>query len=164
MDAVRGNVCATIKYDAAGNRQWLACYPSESNSYGGSLALDTMGNVYVGLYSDGEDRLVKYVQTGDVREQSPSPGRAPWLQAFPNPFSSAVSLRYSHSGIEPVNLKIIDVTGREIRRLVAGSEPAGEHCISWDARTEAGWRARPGVYFCLFTTGSTTLTRKLLLQ
>jgi hypothetical protein len=47
------------------------------------------------------------------------------LQIAPNPFSGAVTITYSLLQPGPVTLELRDITGRVVRMLVSGNEPAG---------------------------------------
>jgi hypothetical protein len=53
---------ATIKYDADGNQQWVACYdgPANRNDVAYAIALDNAGGVYVTGYSRGSGSGLDY--------------------------------------------------------------------------------------------------------
>lgn len=98
-----------------------------------------------------------------VEEAAPSPGclLAP---ASPNPFAHSTRITYTipESG-GPVNLRILDVSGRLVRTLMEGSRPAGIHTVSWDGRNEAGASVGNGLYFYEMTFEGHTETRRLVL-
>jgi uncharacterized repeat protein (TIGR01451 family) len=67
----------------------------------------------------------------------------------PNPFSGSTSFAYSVSGSEDaaVDITVFDVAGRQIRKLVSGTEKAGVHIVTWDGTSDGGTRVNRGVYF-----------------
>lgn len=72
LDPVNDLDFATLKYDAAGNRQWIATYDGAAHSYDEARALvvDAAGNAYVtGTTTDPESRAdyltIKYTPTGN---------------------------------------------------------------------------------------------------
>jgi hypothetical protein len=85
---------------------------------------------------------------------------------FPNPFSSSTRIEYrvpaSASGGEAVTLSIYDLSGREVRTLVHGFQPAGAYTASWDGTDAAGRPVTAGIYFYRLRAGKETLTRKLV--
>lgn len=65
------------------------------------------------------------------------------LSSYPNPFNggSRIAYRIPGNAACQVNLRVIDVLGREVDRLVAGTQEPGEHVVVFDARGRAS-----GVY------------------
>jgi flagellar hook assembly protein FlgD len=61
-----------------------------------------------------------------------------------------------------VRLGIYDVTGREVRRLVDGTLPAGLHQVEWAGFQADGTRMASGVYFCRLESGGETATRRVI--
>ncbi len=65
---------------------------------------------------------------------------------FPNPARGPVELSYELGGSNvPVELAILSVGGRLVRRLEA-NEDTGEHSLIWDGTDEGGVRVASGVY------------------
>ncbi len=52
---------------------------------------------------------------------------------YPNPFNPATNIRYDLPEAAHVFLAIYDVQGREIKRLLDGTQSAGYHTVTWDA-------------------------------
>ncbi|HEU4930159.1 MAG TPA: choice-of-anchor D domain-containing protein, partial [Candidatus Krumholzibacteria bacterium] len=52
----------------------------------------------------------------------------------PNPFNPTTTIAYDLPRGVQVSLTIYDVHGREVRQLVNGTQPAGNHSIVWDGR------------------------------
>jgi glucuronoarabinoxylan endo-1,4-beta-xylanase len=57
-----------------------------------------------------------------------------------------------------IRLSVIDLTGHEVAVIVNGTEPPGEHEVTFDASDLAS-----GVYLCRLRAGSNVQTRKMLL-
>lgn len=62
-----------VKYDSAGNQAWVTTYnsPANRNDYLRDLQIDSLGNIYVTGYSEGENNFdcatVKYNSSGNQR-------------------------------------------------------------------------------------------------
>ncbi len=85
----------------------------------------------------------------------------------PNPFApgagGVVRLRFVLPAPAPVRLEVVDVSGRRIATLGAGTYGQGEHTATWDGRGDDGTLARPGLYLVRFTAHGQALTRRLTL-
>jgi hypothetical protein len=78
--------------------------------------------------------------------------------AVPNPFNPITRIGYVLPKEDFVRLSVFDVKGRMVEQLVAGTQPAGEHIVEWDAGQHAS-----GIYFYRLTAGDQTLTKKMVL-
>lgn len=56
--------------------------------------------------------------------------------------------------LREVRIEILDVTGRRVRRLMAGTLAGGSYRVEWDRTDDAGRRLRPGVYHVRLLAGS----------
>ena len=79
-------------------------------------------------------------------------------QNFPNPFNPWTTIRYNLSSAGHVTLRVYDVLGREVARLVDEDKAAG----TWSVVLN-GENLSSGVYFYRLTTGTYAETRKLVL-
>ncbi len=78
----------------------------------------------------------------------------------PNPLSFSVGrgeatlrLRLSAAGAQaPIRLDVLDLTGRLVRNVVAGTLPSGVNALTWDGRDRDGHRVSAGVYYARLTT------------
>ena len=80
----------------------------------------------------------------------------------PNPALSATTLRFSLSRDATVRLALYDASGRRVRELISGTQPAGAHAIGWDFRDAHGESIGAGVYFARLDVGARSLTRKVI--
>ena len=84
--------------------------------------------------------------------------------AAPNPFRQTTRFVYyvGDTGGQTVELGIVDLSGRRIRKLVSATLSQGPHEVIWDGRDDAGRSVNNGVYFVHGRVGvdrvSSTLT------
>ncbi len=80
-------------------------------------------------------------------------------QNYPNPFNPSTTIRFQLSKASPVSIKIFDITGREIERIVKGEMvQAGTHEVKFDASKYAS-----GVYFYSLEADNFKETKKMML-
>lgn len=82
----------------------------------------------------------------------------PW----PSPTRGAVMLRYALVLAGRVQLELIDATGRRVRVLRSGDEPAGSHETVWDGRDDAGREVAAGMYFACLRAGDTFSVQRVV--
>jgi hypothetical protein len=65
------------------------------------------------------------------------------LQNYPNPFNPRTAISYQLLANSFVDLRVYDVLGREVARLVDGPQAAGTHTVHWNAGSIPS-----GTYIC----------------
>jgi len=83
---------------------------------------------------------------------------------IPNPSASGAMVRYDLPRPALVELRIYDVTGVLVRRLVEGAQPAGYQRAYWNGRDERGRTVAPGVYYCRFKADDFLATHKMVVR
>lgn len=68
-------------------------------------------------------------------------------QNFPNPFNPETTVRFDLPEAGAVTIQVMDVSGRQVRQLLAGEIPAGSHRLIWNGQNNDGLPAESGVYF-----------------
>ena len=68
-------------------------------------------------------------------------------ESYPNPFNGTTTIDYTLPITGNVELKIYDLSGREIRSLVRGNKNSGLHSVKWDGKTSDGIDVSSGIYF-----------------
>jgi hypothetical protein len=99
-------------------------------------------------------------------ERRESNGAAPAIFAQPNPSGGLTTIHYAvPSGyVGPVQLQIVDVSGRLVRSLVDKGQRGGEYQVTWDGLDDNGRAMSDGVYFAKIMTSEQTTAGKLVLQ
>ncbi len=133
------------------NYVWHGVYfTTDGGSSWTSVGLDSIAvialvpsgdSIYAVTYYDG---LYTLTRTGalSVRQMSNTPASFALFQNYPNPFNPSTAISYQLSAVSRVTLKIYDVLGREVAKLVDGLQTSGIHSVTFDASRYAS-----GVYF-----------------
>jgi len=79
-------------------------------------------------------------------------------QNYPNPFNPETTIEYTLAETEFVSLKVFDLLGKQVTKLVSGQFEKGKHQITWNAENFSS-----GIYFYTIEAGSFKQTRKLVL-
>lgn len=74
------------------------------------------------------------------------------LEAAPDPFGPATTIRFSNSSDGPVDLWVSDSQGRRVRSLFHGVRAPGAIEVVWDGRSDSGRALFSGAYFCVLET------------
>lgn len=81
----------------------------------------------------------------------------------PSPFSNRTSIGYTVPEAQAVHLGIYDLSGRLVRTLVSGHQPAGHYTARWDGYGRNGDRVASGIYFVRYASGDLETEQKLIL-
>lgn len=116
------------------------------------------GELYLAFWNDG---AVKMTYDGDAATSIAStnlPITVRLYPNYPNPFNPVTHLRFDLPAPDRVRIDVFDVLGRRVRQLTDAAYTAGTHTVSFDASGLAS-----GVYLYRLSTGSRTVTRRMLL-
>jgi hypothetical protein len=120
-----------------------------------SLAIGGNGRLFAGT----QNGVYRSVQTTlDVEEVAEVPASFKLMQNYPNPFNPSTTIEYSLPQRSTVEIKVLDVLGREVATLLNEEKPAGVYTVQWDAKDVAS-----GVYFYRMQASEFVQVRKLLL-
>jgi hypothetical protein len=70
-------------------------------------------------------------------------------QNYPNPFNPSTTVRYRLPERAQIRVRILNILGEEVARLVDDVQDAGERTARWDAGSFPS-----GVYFCQVVAGT----------
>jgi WD40 repeat protein len=85
------------------------------------------------------------------------------LQNYPNPFNPTTTIPYQIYESGPVGLKILNLSGQEIRTLVQQIQPAGAYSVEWNGTDNFGTPVSSGIYLYQIQTPKSVQTRKLMI-
>jgi len=79
-------------------------------------------------------------------------------QNYPNPFNPVTTIEYALTKAADVEIKVFDVTGKEVTTLVKGKNSAGNHTVTFDAKDLSS-----GLYVYTIKSAGHTSSKKMLL-
>jgi beta-glucanase (GH16 family) len=83
---------------------------------------------------------------------------------YPNPFNPVTTISYEMPSAGTVDLSVYDVSGRLVKRLVAGEVAgAGRHAVTWDGTNDAGRAVATGVYLCRLEANGHARTQMMVM-
>jgi len=83
-------------------------------------------------------------------------------QNYPNPFNAGTRIEFSLPKREDVKLSVFSVLGQLIATLIDGQMEPGPHSLLWNGIRADGYAAPSGAYFYRLATGSSSVTRKMI--
>ena len=122
-----------------------------------ALCVDPSGYLFAGTAGSGIYRTLQ----STVTSVAPSPVNPETFileQNYPNPFNPTTAISYQLAANSFVTLRIFDVLGREVAKLVNEQQAAGTHDVRWDA---SGMPS--GMYLYRITAGNFDSARKMVL-
>ncbi len=101
-------------------------------------------------------------------EYNPVPDLTRLLQNYPNPFNPETWIPFELSQDAEVSITIYDVSGKLVRTIEVGFQPAGIYSSQakaayWDGKTETGETVASGVYFYQIQIGDYSQTRRMVI-
>ncbi len=108
--------------------------------------------------ADPTQMNVIQLQLTDADELSNTPTDWTLSDNLPNPFSHETKFILELQKVKHVDIRVYDVSGNEIQKLVSDHLSVGIHSIEWQARNYT-----PGIYLLKAIIGGMTTTRKMIL-
>jgi hypothetical protein len=78
---------------------------------------------------------------------------------YPNPFNPVTTISYSIPVSGNVELKVFDITGREVATLVSSFQNAGTYAVAWDGSANAS-----GIYLYRLSVGGLSYAGRMVLM
>lgn len=159
----------TIKYNSTGNLVWEKRYNGLGIPYMSDVAytisVDKKGSAIISGNSELSNNhsgivTIKYSSVTNIFNNNLKNENLEYslFQNYPNPFNPITTISYDIPNDENVNIKVFDLTGREIQTLVNEMKQSGKYKIIFDGSNLAS-----GVYFYKIEAGSFVKTRRMLL-
>ncbi|KUG24741.1 hypothetical protein ASZ90_005445 [hydrocarbon metagenome] len=104
---------------------------------------------------------VKVSIVTDVQEELPA--EYSLYQNYPNPFNPSTTIEFSLKQRGDVTIKIYNMLGQEVRRLLAGQLESGNHRVIWDGMNDAGMKLSSGTYIYKMISGEFVQSKKMIL-
>jgi hypothetical protein len=105
---------------------------------------------------------LQVLQAGPVGVPDPTVSAGiSFARPSPNPARGSVALRYALPRESNVRLGIYDASGRRVRELASGTQPAGAHATAWDLRDETGRAVGAGLYFARLEAAGQVVVEKV---
>ncbi len=127
-----------LAFSPDGNTAYVTCF-------GASNYPIIQKFVRVGTSVEGKESNWAYVETFQLH------------QNYPNPFNPQTTIPFDLQKTGPVQVRVYDMTGREVATLVDKVMPAGSHNLTFDAHGLA-----TGTYYYRLMFDGQTLTKRML--
>jgi len=99
-------------------------------------------------------------------DQTSVPGSSTMLVSMgihPNPCNPRTTVTFALLRDAQVSVELFTVGGRRVSVLASGYFEAGDHTLKWDGLDGSGHTLSSGVYLVRLNTGTTELTKKVVL-
>ena len=86
------------------------------------------------------------------------------MQNYPNPFNPATLINYQLTSAGSVKIKIYNILGQMVKKLVDAFQNAGEYSIMWNATDDSNNPVSSGIYFYRLETDKGCFQKKMILM
>jgi hypothetical protein len=86
------------------------------------------------------------------------------MGAYPNPFSDQTQISFTLGAQQNVQIRVLDINGREVANVFNGVKPAGNHMVRWSGVDARGAACENGFYVVQLITEDALGATKLVLQ
>ncbi|MEA3475754.1 MAG: FlgD immunoglobulin-like domain containing protein [Candidatus Cloacimonadota bacterium] len=160
-----------IKADSSGNKLWDKTFGGSSYDYGRSVQQTNDGGYIVtgitSSYGAGNEDVYLIKTDGDgfvnIDNEPLVTNNYLFLQNYPNPFKTETTIRFSLKGPSHVELKIYNIKGQLVKKLVDCQQMSGKHSVVWDGSDENGKAVSNEIYLYRLHSNGASETRKMLL-
>ena len=83
-------------------------------------------------------------------------------QNYPNPFNPETMIQLTVSEAAHVTIRIFNIVGQEVRRLVDANKPAGTYQFIWNGKDNTGREVSSGVYMYQATQDEQVQMRRMI--
>lgn len=135
----------------------------ESGALGVAVTED---QVYVAAHEDGLYVLASQCEaTGGVATDSHPAAVETRLTTSPNPAWGGVVLRFAPPDAGPIEVRIHDINGRQVRSFSAEATVSGPETLAWDGRDNLGRLVPAGLYLVRVSSDrGSAVTRQVIVR
>ena len=153
---VLGGARDTIWYSSNFGDNWVPLTtPLKGNSNITEIKRDNDNQLYLGTYAEG---LLELDIITSIEDENSIVSNYHLAQNYPNPFNPITKIKYSIPKSELVQIKVYDILGKEVKKILNEYTQAGTYEIEFNARNLPS-----GVYFYKMISGSYSDTKKMIL-
>lgn len=117
-----------------------------------------------GIYFDDLGLYYSYTISGvETVSSVPAASRASLQKVYPNPFNPTTTIEFSVPKPGPVSIRIYDLQGRTVAKLVNDTMTPGVYRIRWDGKAGDGRELSSGVYFALLEASKSRDSARLMM-
>ena len=149
------------KYLAAASKQTNIMLTGQSGTInmGSNIWKLICSSGYAATYLSQNEILSDTIHPiGVIQNNSNIPGKFVLMQNYPNPFNPETTINFDLPANSFVELKIYDISGKEIAVPHSGNLTAGSYVLKW-----SGAGIPSGVYFYRIQAENYTDTKKMIL-
>gem|GEM_PF-889316 len=163
----QGSDVVTLRINNNGEFKWHKIFSSispSSSDEGHSIAIDTQSNILVGGFSGTTPSTVdmiaiKYSQSTNINSITTNIDDFKLFQNYPNPFNPVTTISFTINNKANYELKIFDITGKQLVTILNKQLNSGSYNVSWDASAYPS-----GIYFYgLYKDGEKFDMKKMIL-
>ncbi len=86
------------------------------------------------------------------------------MTAYPNPFADQTQVSFTLEQAQNVQIRVLDLNGREVANLGSGMRAAGHHMVRWNGDSNTGGQCKSGIYIVQLITDSAVGAAKVMIQ
>jgi hypothetical protein len=121
---------------------------------------ETVYDTHLVTYDDGTNPWKRNV--GDNPTTTEIPETYHLSQNYPNPFNPSTTIKYQIPEAAHVTIRIYNLLGKEVTRLVNQTHVAGYYDVQWDGKDDSGHEVASGIYIYRIEAGEfSSAVRKL---
>jgi hypothetical protein len=103
------------------------------------------------------------VSPAAIDGSSALPNEYKLYQNYPNPFNPSTKIKFTLPETARVTVRVYDMLGREVRKLVNTEQSAGTHEVMWNGDNDMGQKVASGIYLYSVSTNKFVQTKKMVL-
>jgi hypothetical protein len=105
----------------------------------------------------------KFATAVEKKEFDQMPSTLNLAQNYPNPFNPSTTIAFDLHESSDINMAVYNMYGQRVQTLATGFYTAGAYTATWNGKDDNGRDASAGVYICRLTSGTTTISKKMIL-